>query len=144
MSRVENREKSVKVNMESFVIRILIASLVLATTCTTVAGRFIHRIEDYDRPTNVFVAECRKGCLIKVCTPKLPSQWQFNYRSFFSQFLQRPIDVFAIDNCSDQPNCFMCWDYCSMLYRERKRQLITKLMCTDDVCVSSRSSCSIH
>lgn len=66
--------------MENFVIRILIASLVLAAMHATVAGRFIHRIEDYDMPTNEFVAECRKGCLIKVCTPESPSQWQFNLR----------------------------------------------------------------
>lgn len=30
----------------------------------------------------------------------------------------------------------MCWDYCSMLFKDRKKKSIVRMMCTDDVCVS--------
>lgn len=77
--------------MESFVIRILIASLVMAATWAIVTGRVIHRIEDYDMPTNVFVAECRKGCLLKVCTPENPVSMAIQLPSFlFRSFCTDP------------------------------------------------------
>lgn len=58
------------------------------------------------------------------------------------QFLNESINEIIHDRCSQQPNCFMCWDYCSMLFKDRKKKYITNLMCTDGVCVSISFSLS--
>jgi hypothetical protein len=38
------------------------------------------------------------------------------------------------DECDENQNCYMCWDYCSWLNKEKKA--ISKQMCTDEICVS--------
>lgn len=55
----------------------------------------------------------------------------------FLQFLDKPLSGIVVNECSQRPNCFMCWDYCSMLFKDRKKKFIATLMCTDDVCVST-------
>lgn len=50
--------------MENYIVRIVI-SLVMLSGC--VSGRFVHQIEDWNMPVAETVAECRRGCLMKVC-----------------------------------------------------------------------------
>lgn len=52
--------------MKSFVIRFAVAVMILLALSETVCCRFVQRIEDYNKPTHELVAECRKGCLMKV------------------------------------------------------------------------------
>lgn len=48
-------------------IRTAIAAVLLLVLSETVCCRFVHKIEDYNKPMHEHVAECRKGCLLKVC-----------------------------------------------------------------------------
>lgn len=38
-----------------------------------------------------------------------------------------------VDQCIEQSNCYMCYDFCGMLNDESR--MIGKLMCTNDSCV---------
>ena len=51
--------------MENCVIRMII-SLSILSAC--VNCRFVHKIEDWNTPMPEPVAECRRGCLMKVCS----------------------------------------------------------------------------
>lgn len=53
--------------MENFVMRIVAALLIIIVLSETVCCRFVHKIEDYNKPSHELIAECRKGCLMKVC-----------------------------------------------------------------------------
>lgn len=53
--------------MEICVMRMLISGLILLTLSASASCRFIHKIEDYNKPMPELVAECRRGCLMKVC-----------------------------------------------------------------------------
>lgn len=38
------------------------------------------------------------------------------------------------EQCTNYPDCYMCYDYCGMLYKEQRTIVI--MMCSDEVCVS--------
>ncbi|CRL04495.1 CLUMA_CG017576, isoform A [Clunio marinus] len=90
--------------------------MILILLCAESSGRFVHKIEDHNLPMPKEVSQCRKGCLMK--------------------FLNHPFNKSNHDECSLTPNCFMCWDYCLMLHKDRNKKVITTLMCTDGICVS--------
>lgn len=129
--------------MESFVIRTIACGLIWLLIMEPINCRFIHKIEDYNMPMPDLVAECRKGCLMKVCAiidkSFLRKLLIINLFLIPLQFVDGPLNKSIYDVCSLAPNCFMCWDYCSMLYKDRKKKSITSMMCTDDVCVSFHS-----
>lgn len=86
---IETWTRTETLNMEKVVI--IIKLLILITMCSAVTCRFIHKIEDYNRPMPQLVAECRRGCLMKVCVnvfKTVTTIWRklgsINY-SFFSR-----------------------------------------------------------
>lgn len=96
--------------MENFTIKVVIVVSALALMMlSSVNGRFIQKVEDFDMETSKIVKTCQKGCAMKF-----------------------PLNA-------DKPNWdnLMCSDYCSLLYKDRKKKVIITLMCTDEVCVST-------
>lgn len=79
-----------------------------------VNGRLVD--SDYhQKPVPELVVRCRADCLEK-----------FLYTSNY--------EINPIEDCQEQSNCSMCWDFCQFLHLE-KRDII-KSMCTDHTCVS--------
>jgi hypothetical protein len=93
--------------MEKFVMKIVISALTLMMLTSAVNGRFIQKLDDIELPE--IVKTCQKGCLMKFPLNAEKPNW---------------------DN-------LMCSDYCSLLFKDRKKKVITTLMCTDEVCVST-------
>lgn len=77
----------------------------------------VHRIRDF----NVFVPEevtdCRMNCLVQFINNGKTNVMQQH------------------DPCTDRPDCFMCWDFCRILYTEKTT--FGELMCNNPVlCVN--------
>lgn len=94
---------------------VIICALVLWQISDT-DGRIIHRIRDFNEPVADTINQCRSTCL--------------------SKFLVSQANILSsIDReCTKRPDCFMCWDYCRILYEERR--VTAKRMCNDIFCVS--------
>lgn len=89
-------------------------AIALLQMLSTIDGRLIDK--DYnERNVPEFVARCRASCLEKF-------------------FYATEDDVMPIEQCEDESNCAMCWDYCQFLYLEKRATI--KSMCTDHTCVS--------
>lgn len=104
--------------MKSFVIKIVVSLLTVMLLNSNFAdARFINSIEGNRADNSDIVKNCRKGCAARF-----------------------PL----VDD--DKPNWdnLMCRDYCSLLFKDRKKKAITTLMCTDDICVSITRIFSIH
>uniref|UniRef100_A0A182MUT0 Uncharacterized protein n=1 Tax=Anopheles culicifacies TaxID=139723 RepID=A0A182MUT0_9DIPT len=103
-----------------------------AVLCVTVlvcclglaSGRIIHRIGDYNAPMVEPVRQCRAICL--------------------AHHLHEEINkIIVTDECSDRPNCFMCWDYCKILHEEKR--IVRDLMCSDVICYSGcKTACKYY
>lgn len=85
---------------------IFIVLIVLNYRCS---ARLIDR-DIGDRPVPELVARCRASCIEKF------------------------LDEMSIEECHDQANCSMCYDFCQFLYLERRTTI--KSICTDYICVS--------
>lgn len=81
-----------------------------------VEARGEYRIEDFNVIVPEEINRCRLNCLIK----------------FLGDENQN--DIPEHDPCTDRPNCYMCWDYCRILYGEHL--LIGRILCDHDTCVS--------
>ncbi|XP_053660214.1 uncharacterized protein LOC128709252 [Anopheles marshallii] len=88
------------------------------------AGRIIHRISDYNAPMAEPVRQCRAICL--------------------ANHLHEEINnIVVTDECTDRPNCFMCWDYCKLLHEEKR--IVRDLMCSDVICYSGcKTACKYY
>lgn len=95
--------------MKNAVIKValsLLALLIISTNFTD--ARFIQKSEGNSEDSSEIIKTCRKGCAMKFPLITGKPNW---------------------DN-------LMCSDYCSLLFKDRKKKVITTLMCTDAVCVS--------
>lgn len=98
---------------------ILIVVLVLILSALVVDGRSLTvRNEKFTK-----LQMCRESCLGKFLNPSVTSKYEI------------------IDKCLtvNNPDCFMCYDYCGLLFMESKT--IISMMCGDDVCVSVLLNC---
>ena len=87
----------------------------VAVAIQVVQCRIVHKISDHHVAVSETVQRCRATCL--------------------EQFLPKEsnhINIF--EECTDNPNCFMCWDYCKILHKENR--IISNIMCSDEICVS--------
>lgn len=89
-------------------------TILLLTLMCPVNGRLVDT--DLDTVTEV-VARCRATCLEK-----------FLFGSD-SNDIEMPIDA-----CHMQSNCWMCWDFCQFLHKEKRA--VIKSMCSNSSCVS--------
>lgn len=48
-------------------IRTVLMTAIVMLLSESINCRLIHKISDFDMPMPDFVAECRRGCLMKVC-----------------------------------------------------------------------------
>lgn len=89
--------------------------LILMLSDNFADARFIQKAEGNSVDSEI-VKTCRKGCAMKF-----------------------PLSA-------DKPNWdnLMCSDYCSLLFKDRKKKIITTLMCTDDVCVRMTGIYFLH
>ncbi|XP_050086390.1 uncharacterized protein LOC126571693 [Anopheles aquasalis] len=103
----------------------VILQLTVVICCVELtAGRIIHRIEDYNKPMAEPVRQCRNACLTKHLKEEIN-------------------DIVVTDECSDRPNCFMCWDYCKILHEEKR--IVRDLMCSDVICYSGcKTACMYY
>lgn len=90
---------------------------ILLTSICSVHGRLVDMNANAAVVTEV-VARCRATCLEKFL------------------FASESNDV-PIDECLEKSSCWMCWDFCQFLHKE-KRHLI-KNVCSHPICVSSNS-----
>lgn len=117
MNLISNKCLTKKVLCHKFRIIISVFLLIIMCEIKNTNGRIIHRIRDYNEAVPVLISQCRSTCLEKFMNNQ-------------SNILLRSIDR----ECTKRPNCFMCWDYCRIIYEER--QLTAKKMCNDIFCVS--------
>lgn len=83
--------------------------IIIMTLNSFVNGRFIQKVEDHTMETSEIVKICVKGCEMKFRLNAEKPNWDY----------------------------LMCSDYCSLLFLNRKKKVITTLICTDEVCVSN-------
>uniref|UniRef100_A0A182JFR8 Uncharacterized protein n=1 Tax=Anopheles atroparvus TaxID=41427 RepID=A0A182JFR8_ANOAO len=99
--------------MQYNAINLVLRLAVLLCCLDLTAGRIVHRISDFNAPMAEPVRQCRAICLVK--------------------HLQDEINnIVVTDECTDRPNCFMCWDYCKILHEEKR--IVRDLMCSDVIC----------
>ncbi|XP_052863266.1 uncharacterized protein LOC128269903 [Anopheles cruzii] len=104
----------------------VVSALALLIICCVglSAGRVVHRISDYNKPMAEPVRQCRTICLAKHLHDAINN-------------------VVVTDECTDRPNCFMCWDYCKILHEEKR--IVRDLMCSDGICYSGcKTACMYY
>ncbi|XP_053679498.1 uncharacterized protein LOC128730472 [Anopheles nili] len=104
----------------SGVVRLFVLFYCLGIT----AGRIIHRISDFNAPMAEPIRQCRAVCL--------------------ENHLHEEINnIVVTDECTDRPNCFMCWDYCKILHEEKR--IVRDLMCSDVICYKGcKTACKYY
>ncbi|KFB45346.1 hypothetical protein ZHAS_00013296 [Anopheles sinensis] len=109
------------IKLAPFILRVVV---VLCCTASLTAGRIVHRISDFNAPMAEPVRQCRAICLA------LHLQDEIN-------------NIIVTDECTDRPNCFMCWDYCKILHEEKR--IVRNLMCSDVICYSGcKTACKYY
>lgn len=97
----------------------IIGLFVIVSTTTTMMSadaRIVHKIRDMFEPVPERVGRCRSTCLQK----------------FLVEDISNAVET--TEACSNEPNCFMCWDFCKILHSENRA--IGQLMCNNHTCVS--------
>lgn len=80
------------------------------------AGK-LHRIRDFNVAVPETITQCRMKCLVQFINSEETKEEE------------------RTDPCTDRPDCFMCWDFCRILYSERES--FGEFMCRNPVlCVS--------